>query len=155
MALPAKKSDLVLPTHKEVHLAEESSRVLSAYMGSTKSPNIQLVDDKGHKKSLTLPPVALRLLVDLLTEMGEGNAVALMPIHAELTTQEAADLLNVSRPYLVALLDNDEIPHRKVGSKRRVLAKDVLQYKSEIEHKRRKVLDELAQKSQELKMGYE
>jgi len=124
-------------------------------MRSTKSPNIQLIDEKGGHKDLKIPPVALRLLVDMLTQMGEGNAISLMPIHAELTTQEAAELLNVSRPYVVKLLDNHEIPSRKVGTKRRVLVKDVLQYKSIIERKREQILDELAQKSQDLDMGYE
>ena len=65
------------------------------------------------------------------------------------------DTLNVSRPYFVKLLDNREIPSRKVGSKRRVLAKDVLQYKSILAKKRQKILDELTRKSQDFDMGYE
>lgn len=152
MTLSAKP---ILPTDHDARLAEETSRLLSVYVHSTKSPVIQLVDEKGKKKLMQIPSSALQLLVDALVEMGEGNAVMLTSIQAELTTQEAAELLNVSRPYVVKLLETGQLPYRKVGSKRRIFAKDVLQYKAEIENKRRRVLDILAQKSQELNLGYE
>lgn len=154
MASPAKKFEPVLPDNKEAHLADESSRILASYIRSSKSINLHLIDSKGKQKNLIIPTSALRLFVDVLTEMGKGNAVTLTPIHAELTTQEAAELLNVSRPYFVKLLDAEELPYRKVGTKRRVLAKDVLQYKSIIESKRQKILDELTRKSQEMDLGY-
>jgi excisionase family DNA binding protein len=98
---------------------------------------------------------AVKLLTEILTQMSEGNAVTLTSVHSELTTQEAADLLNVSRPYLVGLLDENKIPHRKVGNRRKVLSKDILAYKKNIDQKRMKTLDELAKQSQELDLGYE
>jgi excisionase family DNA binding protein len=98
---------------------------------------------------------ALRLLVAALTEIGEGNAVSIIPIHAELTTQEAADVLNVSRPFLVQLLERGEMPFHKIGTHRRVRYVDVIAYKERIDSDRNKSLDALAEQAQELKMGYE
>jgi excisionase family DNA binding protein len=79
----------------------------------------------------------------------------IMPIHAELSTQEIAELLNVSRPHLVELLKQGKIPFRKVGTHRRILAKDVFDYKQLIDEDRLKALNELAAQAQELGMGYE
>jgi excisionase family DNA binding protein len=146
--------ELVIPSNKEVILAEKSSRILSDYIKKTKKPTLQLVGNKQVDKTLMLPLQALLLLVNILEEMRQGNVVSLIPIHAELTTQEAADLLNVSRPYLVNLLEEGKIPFRKIGTKRRILAKDILRYKTGIDKKRLKALELLSKQAQELNMGY-
>lgn len=145
----------IVPSHKEATLAEKSGKILSEYIKKTKNPELQLISNKKEDKKIIVPFQALRLLVGILEEMSQGNAVSLIPIHVELTTQEAADLLNVSRPYFINLLKDGKIPFRKVGTKRRILAKDVLRFKTNIEKKRLKAVEALTKQAQELKMGYE
>ncbi|MGK7956416.1 MAG: excisionase family DNA-binding protein [Crocosphaera sp.] len=93
-------------------------------------------------------------IADFLADHSKGNAITLVPIHAELTTQEAADILNVSRPYLIKLLESGEILFTKVGKHRRIRFEDIMNYKDNIDHKRMEALDELAAQAQELNMGY-
>jgi excisionase family DNA binding protein len=138
----------------DIHLAEASNQQLSDYMRTTKKPMIHLVKKGKGEEAILMPPVALKLLMDILSEMAQGNAVRVLPVETELTTQEAAELLNVSRPFLVDLLEQGKIPFRWVGSKRRVLAKDVLSYKEAIDQKRLNVLATLAKEAQEHNMGY-
>lgn len=139
----------VTPTDEESSLARDSSRRLSRL--ATHDLRIHLPETD---EDIVLPASAVRLIVDLLSEMAEGNAVTLIPIHAELTTQQAADFLGVSRPFLVKLAEEGKLPHRKVGTHRRVLFEDLMNYKRQIDKKRLETLDELAAQAQELDMGY-
>lgn len=143
----------LLPTEQESAQARESSRVLSMYARRTKPLQVELSDDD-HHEVISLPAGAVRLLLDLLTQMAEGNAVTLLPMHAELTAQQAADILNVSRPYLVKLLDNGTISHRNVGTHRRVLLHDLIAYKRQVDRDRSSALDELTRQAEDLNMGY-
>jgi excisionase family DNA binding protein len=145
-----------LPTAEEVAIARESGRALSAFLQThAETQQFEIFNDKGASHSVRVPVSALRLLVDVLTEIGEGNAVSIIPIHAELTTQDAADVLNVSRPFLVQLLECGKIPFHKIGTHRRVRYQDVIAYKERIDAERSKALDALAEQAQALKMGYE
>ena len=145
-----------LPTAEEVAIARESGRALSTYLQTREATQqIEISDDTGGAHSVRVPVSALRLLVEVLAEISEGNAVSIIPIHAELTTQEAADVLNVSRPFLVQLLERGEIPFHKIGSHRRIRYQDVIAYKARIDAKRSKALNALAEQAQALKMGYE
>ena len=108
----------------------------------------------GRTESFELPPAAVRLLVDMLGQIAAGNAVSVVPVHAELTTQQAAGMLNVSRPFLVSLLERGDLPFHKVGAHRRVRFSDLLAYKRREHEARHQALDELAQQAQELGLGY-
>ena len=139
----------VSPSVEDVRLAKASSRRLAPFLNRNLKVRIAETQEQ-----VELPAVAVRLLVDLLSAMAEGNAVTLIPIHAELTTQQAADLLNVSRPFLIRQLEEGVIPYRKVGTHRRVLFSDLMEYKHKIDSERDEALDELAAQAQELEMGY-
>ncbi len=97
-----------------------------------------------------IPSVAYELLIDILSQISQGNAVTIVPVQAELSTQQAANLLNVSRPYLIKLLESGEIPYFKVGKHRRILAQDLYQHKAGIDASRSQSLDELTALSEEL-----
>ena len=145
-----------MPTAEEVALARESGRALSAYLQMrSETQQIEIFDDKGAAHPVRVPMSALRLLVDVLTEIGEGNAVSIIPVHAELTTQEAADLLNVSRPHLVKLLEDGVLPFHKTGKHRRVLFADLMRYRAEREEASHAAMDAPARQAQDVRMGYE
>lgn len=142
-----------LPTQSEVEQAKQSSRTLSKYSSSDRV-QLSIRGNNGESDDLVLPGHVLEILLDVLSEMSQGNAISLIPYHQEISTQEAANLLNVSRPFLVKLLEQGDIPFRKVGAHRRVLLQQVLNYKEQIDQQRSQALDELAQVSQNEGMGY-
>jgi len=143
-----------LPTPQEAEEAKITSRALSKY-ATNERLHIKIAGNNNDSDDLILPGYAINLLLDILTEMSKGNAITVMPIHAELSTQETAEFLNVSRPHLVDMLEQGKIPFRKVGAHRRVMAKDVIDYKQRLDADRLKALDKLAAQAQELDMGYE
>jgi excisionase family DNA binding protein len=150
---PLDEMDVAPPSEADTALARESSRRLAPVLGA-KGP-LRLQFESGNRtEAVAVPRAAARLFLQILTEMAQGNAVALVPIHAELTTQQAADILHVSRPFLVRLLDEGKIPCRKVGTHRRVLFQDLLEHKQKSDAERAQALEALAAEAQELDMGY-
>lgn len=149
-------SRTTLPLEQEVLAAAKGQRALAAYLATQgEVQQIQIYDDKNKAHRIELPTSALRLLVDILAELADGNAVKVVPIHAELTTQEASDLLNVSRPHLVKLLEEGVLPFHKTGKHRRVLFADLMRYREQREEASHAAMDELAKQAQELRLGYE
>ncbi len=146
--------ETVAPSEADALLARESSRLLATRkLGKRSSVRIR-VGDGEDTEPVVVPMSAVRLFLHMLAEMSQGNAVTLIPTHAELTTQQAADLLNVSRPYVVKLLDEGRIPSRSVGKYRRVRFDDLMTYKRKDDEARAKILDQLSAEAQELEMGY-
>ena len=148
---PSTIKDPITPTGAETTMAQEGLRRLETHLGETIR---LLISGKDIIDTIELPRSAFVILRQVLDEIARGNAITLIPINAELTTQQSADLLNVSRPFLVTLLESGKIPHRKVGTHRRVLFQDLMAYKNIIDEERRRALDELAKQAQDLDMGY-
>jgi len=132
--------------------AATASRQIAAIQGAGNEA-ILLVHNGDEK--IRIPMGALKMLREILDMMAKGDAISLTPIHAELTTQQAADLLNVSRPHFVKLLESGQGPaFHNVGRHRRILFKDLMEYRDEMKSKQNEALDELVAQAQELNMGY-
>jgi excisionase family DNA binding protein len=154
-AMSTQIHETATPTEADASLARESLNRISAISTSGNSDlSIRIQNDKQLSADIIVPASVLRLLKGILAEMAQGHGVALLPVRAELTTQQAADLLNVSRPYLIRLLEDRKIPFRLVGQHRRVRFEDLLAYQREDDEERRRVADELTADAQELGIGY-
>jgi len=151
MTTTALKTPPEIPSKEIIEAAGETSRELATILPSLDTDVYIRKEGEGHIK---IPSFAMRLLLDILEQMAKGNAVSIVPVHAELTTQQAADILNVSRPYFVKLLDEGKLEHTKVGRHRRIRYDEIMRYKDEVTRDRMEALDELTQQGQELDMGY-
>jgi excisionase family DNA binding protein len=148
--MPRTRADPIVPSDQEVALAAAATRTLQQHRSGALAMRVQVAASGHEVATVDLPQAAAHLLTEMLKEMAAGNAVTLVPVEVELTTQQAADLLNVSRPYLVGLVSNGTLPARMVGNQRRLPLKDVLAYKAATRAKRREALRELAALDQEL-----
>ncbi len=134
-----------------ISVAQEEHAALTAIeemTSATTSVELKLVRSDGTEA--LLPPSFLRLIHDLASLLAGGQAVAMVPVHKQLTTQQAADILNVSRPYLVQLLDRGEIPYTRKTTHRRVRLDDLMAYKRRRDAERFAGLRELTQMSEDL-----
>jgi excisionase family DNA binding protein len=142
------RDNLLVPTESDSELATIASRTLARAKGQA----VRVSLDDG--KVLVLPKAITELLVRVLTELSNGNMVSIMPVHAELTTQEAANHLNVSRPFLIKLLESGKLPFHKVGSHRRVKYEDLNAFKAAHEIVREAAMQKMADEAQEMGLGY-
>lgn len=148
-------AEIELPSAEVREEAQLALRRLSTLMKSDKPRDVKLRAERDHESTnATIPRQAYRLFLEVLAQLAEGNAVTIVPVHAELTTQQAADMLNVSRPYFVRMLERRVIPHHKVGTHRRVYARDVLAYKRSDDQRRRQIARELTELAEETETGY-
>ena len=144
---------LNLPDRQESELAQRGQRELAAYLSTRlETQRIAIVGEDDISLCLVVGSSALTLLMEILGELASGNAVQIVPVHAELTTQEAANILNVSRPHMVKLLEARKLPFHKTGRHRRVLFADLMEYKKRREQESLDAMQSLADQAQDLGM---
>jgi excisionase family DNA binding protein len=145
MTIPAYAEELGgrLPSETEKASANQLRTILAAHAAG--DTTLRVLDEQKQTKEITLGPALSALLMELLRHIGKGDAVTLVPVHEMLTTQQAADILNVSRPFLISLLDKRQIPYDTVGRHRRIKAEDLFAYKRSRDQKRREALEGLAE----------
>lgn len=143
------------PTRRDQKLAKENlevlERVAKKHKAKSKPIEIEITGEKTHIK---IPPSALAFLNTIFEHMAKGKAISIIPSETEVSTQQAAEMLNVSRPHIVKLLERGEIPFSKVGTHRRIKLKDLENYREKSARERKKHLLELAKQAQKLDMGY-
>lgn len=138
--------------YEDVEATREALESVKKYLSRhpSRPAVIELVSEGEHEERLVVPRSVVELMARILTYMAEGDAVSVVPDHAQLTTQQAADMLNVSRPYLIKLLDHERIEYTKVGKHRRIKASSLLEYKRRDDRTRREAADELSVLSEDL-----
>ena len=149
--------DLIVPDGLTRDMAEEAANFLATLREANQG--LQLVasvsNGDSRRESVILPQLAVDMIAQLLIEMGRGHAVVVEPVEAELTTQQAADILNVSRPYLIGLLDEGKIPYRKVGNRRKISLMQLLDYKRRDDKHRDAIANEIASETQNIGIDYQ
>lgn len=153
MPHPAETADNAMDTVLDEHdaaLAQAAQRCLMAALDHSRAATVRLVADGQDMPSVELPPKALRLVADMLGMMAQRQPVVLLPQKMELSTQDAAAFLNVSRPFVVKQIDEGRLPCRKVGRHRRILFDDLLAYQQALHEQTEAALQALADQAQAL-----
>jgi excisionase family DNA binding protein len=147
-----------LDSREEVELAKAAQRCIVSALDHSHAVNIALVGEGmetlDDSPLLRLPPKVLRLIADLLGALAQGKAVTIMPKELDVTTQEAARFLNVSRPYVIGLLKANKMPYHKVGTHRRIRFEDLVRYKEDRKIASDNAIQALIDQAQELELGY-
>ena len=144
-----------LPTQIESATADQLRQIIASQTKEGEDTKLTVMPGDGEPKTITLSPALTESLMSLLRLVSSRQGFQMIPLSADLTTQQAADLLNVSRPYLIKLLEAGEIPYATVGRHRRIKAEDLFAYKEVRDAELREALSELAKMDAELLLkGY-
>jgi excisionase family DNA binding protein len=143
--------NVAMPTVEDMQAARETVRLL-APLGNTRKVKL-CVDGIDPIESIALPSSIFTQIINLLAKLGNGDAVTIVPVQAELTTTQAAELLSVSRPFLIKLLERGEMPFHMVGTHRKIDARDVTNYKMKRMTKRRATLNAIAARDEDLEIN--
>jgi excisionase family DNA binding protein len=138
----------------DIEMARVAQRCIMEALDHSRAAVITLTTDMGEHPSIDLPPAALRLIGQLLGMMSEGRPIALMPADQELSTVEAANFLNVSRPFVIKEINAGRLKHRMVGSHRRILLEDLRAYDQAMRAQQAVALERMADNARELGLDY-
>jgi excisionase family DNA binding protein len=145
----------IVPSAEEVQRARRSAARLRKLAKGGRTAGVRRIRIEGEKQPIEVPTAAIALLADAVEELAKGNAIRIASHEQEISTQKAADLLNVSRPFLIQLLQKGAIPFRMVGTHRRLRLSDVLTYRARSDAEAKKAIRELVDQAQEFRMGYD
>lgn len=141
-------------TPEEADMARLAQRFIVESLDHSRAAHITLTSDNGDEPSVSVPTKTLRFIADVLGALSERQPVVFMPAKRELSTVEAANFLNVSRPFVIKEIEEGRLPHRKVGSHRRIAFEDLLRYSSEMHARQRDALQRLSDNATELGLDY-
>jgi excisionase family DNA binding protein len=139
---------------KDKEMVRVAQRCIMASLDHLRAAAITLTTDTGEHPTVEVPPAALKLIGQLLGAMSEGRPIVLMPTEQEFTTVEAANFLNVSRPFVIKEMESGRLPHRKVGSHRRIDLEDLLAYAQKMRAQQANALERMAENARELGLDY-
>jgi excisionase family DNA binding protein len=145
-------NETITPTDQDTRIARTSSEALAPLLEENDAgeAHIRFWREGEQGADIVLPHSAVRILYSALQEMAKGHTVTLLPVDAELTTNQAAELMRVSRPSLIKMLDENKLPYRKIGAHRRIRYEDVLTYLHIERARRKKVMEELVAETERL-----
>jgi excisionase family DNA binding protein len=149
--MSARTGGVIRPGDADAELASRAARRIRDYLAANPGTDpVRIRGELAGDDSFVIPRAATVMFAQILALLASGQGVQIIPDTAELTTQQAGDFLNVSRPYLIGLLEAGEIPYRMVGTHRRIRFEDLREYRRRDDLKRRQAADELTQLSEDL-----
>ena len=156
MAILEKTKQVVPPpmSKKDIEMARVAQRLIMEALDHSRAAEITLTTDTGAHPTIALPPAALRFIGQLLGAMSEGRPITLMPSKREFSTVEAANFINVSRPFVIKEIEAGRLKHRMVGTHRRIAFEDLVEYMNRLQQKQQAALERMASTARELGLEY-
>jgi len=139
---------------EDAEMARAAQRCIMAALDHSRAASITLTGDAGNQPVIQVPPQALKVIAQVLGAMSERRPIVLMPSKQEVSTVEAANFLNVSRPFVIKEIEQGRLPHRMVGTHRRIAFDDLLQYAEKMRARQQSALDRMADNARELGLNY-
>lgn len=139
---------------KDQEMARAAQRCIVAALDHSRAASITVTTDTGEHPTIELPTAALKLIGRLLGAMSQGRPITLVPTEQEFTTVEAANFLNVSRPFVIKEMEAGRLAYRKVGSHRRIAFEDLLEYAQQMRARQANALERMAENARELGLDY-